>query len=209
MDTDNQQSFFIPGTAGEIEASVCNLSQDTGRSVIVCHPHPQYGGNMHDGVVSLCCDYFAKAGATVVRFNFRGVGSSTGKHSNGPGECDDLHSVMQWLFANKPQDDICLVGYSFGSWIVSQVLVDQVNKSSVNYAILIAPPLTYMDYPAVEKIAPPVSIILGSDDNFASEQEAIQWVGDATQVQTILGADHFFGGCYDELNACLHEATKL
>ena len=158
---------------------------------------------MHDGIVSLCRDYFAASSATIVRFNFRGVGASTGQHSGGPGECDDLRTVLQWLAANKPKDDICLVGYSFGSWIASQVLAEPINHSRINHGILIAPPLTYMDYPPLENIAPPVSIILGSDDNFSTEQEATAWLGDIAHLQMIAGANHFFSGCYDELSDCL------
>lgn len=202
-DTVTEQSFFIPGGAGEIEASACNLAQTTGQSIIICHPHPQYGGNMYDGVVSLCYKYFAATGVTVTRFNFRGVGASAGQHSGGAGECADLLAVIQWLSTNKPDDRICLVGYSFGSWIVSQVLAEQADDLQVNNVILIAPPLTYMDYPAREKIASPVSIILGSDDNFATEQEAVRWLGETAHVQIITDADHFFTGHYDALNTCL------
>lgn len=113
------ESHFIAGPDGRLEAI---LEEPEGappvRAALVCHPHPLYGGTMHNKVVHRLARGLRRTGAVVLRFNFRGVGQSHGSHAHGEGELDDAHTALDWLRARYPQLPFELGGFSFGSRVV-------------------------------------------------------------------------------------------
>ena len=115
--------MYIAGPSGKIE---CQLDQvadgGNGAVAVLCHPHPLYGGSMHDRVLSTVAYRFIESGIFCLRFNFRGVGSSEGVHDNGEGEKDDLISVIDYVRTEFQPQSIWTVGYSFGSLIVWKTL---------------------------------------------------------------------------------------
>ncbi len=197
--------LMIEGPAGKLEAVITQPQNPCRLNVIICHPHPQYGGTFQDSVVTTCCNAFVSTvHAACLRFNFRGVGQSAGQYSGGKGETEDLLAVMQWLEHHQPQRPLWLVGYSFGSWIVSQALASADLCLPVAQALLIAPPMTVLDYPPKVDIPVPVDIIYGSNDPLV-EAEALQtWLGDTTSLHAITEGDHFFSGSYRALQAQLN-----
>ena len=108
----------ISSPAGELEASYHNPTQAQ-NAALLCHPHPSYGGNMHDGVLAVTAaalESAKPAGSWAhLRFNFRGVGGSSGTFDDGNGEQDDLVTAWEWLRAQNEWQSLTLIGYSFGS----------------------------------------------------------------------------------------------
>ena len=111
------ESIFLEGPAGRLEA--LHESPDEAvrveRAVVICHPHPLHGGNMHNKVVYRLAKGARQARSTVLRFNFRGVGQSSGIHDEGIGEQDDLRAAVDYLAGRYPGLPLVAAGFSFGS----------------------------------------------------------------------------------------------
>src|SRR5215470_9551346 len=113
------QNFFLPGPAGKLEAVLWTPHGDTPprRAALVCHPHPLFGGTLHNKVVYQAAKALDGLGMPVLRFNFRGSGLSEGKHDRGRGELDDVRAALDYLAARFPGTSLLLAGFSFGSWV--------------------------------------------------------------------------------------------
>lgn len=113
------ESRFISGPAGKLEALV--EAPEHGAPVeaaLVCHPHPLFGGTMHNKVVYRLARGLRRSGSVVLRFNFRGVGASEGSHAHGAGEVEDARAALAWLRERYPELPVSLAGFSFGSRVV-------------------------------------------------------------------------------------------
>jgi alpha/beta superfamily hydrolase len=116
------ESHLIAGGAGALEALLEEPEGGAPRTAaLVCHPHPLYGGTMHNKVVYRLARGLRRAGAVVLRFNFRGVGRSAGSHAHGAGEIEDARAALEWLRGRYPGLPFTLAGFSFGSRIVLQL----------------------------------------------------------------------------------------
>ncbi len=172
---------------------------NTGKGVVITHPHPLYGGDMRNMVVETIAQAFQKKGHATLRFNFRGVGRSTGAYDDGGGEQEDVFAAIDFL---KGQEQgmmkIDLAGYSFGTWVIARMI----QKAVVDRVIMVSPPVAMM--PFDEKISIPQLklVVTGSRDEFATpaliESLVQQWQPQAA-VEIIDGADHFFFGYTDRL----------
>ncbi len=112
------ESFFIDGPAGRIEALLEEPGDAPTRQVaLLCHPHPLYGGTMHNKVVHRLSVALRRLGTLVLRFNFRGVGLSAGSFDGGRGELDDARAALNWLAGAYPELPVWLGGFSFGARI--------------------------------------------------------------------------------------------
>ena len=109
----------IPSGGRSLEAAIHD--GDGALAVLVLHPHPQYGGDMDNHVVTAICGAMATRGATTIRFNFRGAGRSQGTYDNGRGEADDARAALKTLREAAPGAKILLAGYSFGAMIAAGV----------------------------------------------------------------------------------------
>src|SRR5207237_3114944 len=109
---------FFEGPAGRIEAILKEPAAPVARAAIVCHPHPLFGGTMHNKVVFRIARAFQDAGFAVLRFNFRGTGRSQGTHDNGRGEQDDLRAAIEFIAQKYPDAEVWLAGFSFGSMVM-------------------------------------------------------------------------------------------
>jgi alpha/beta superfamily hydrolase len=116
------ESHWIDGPAGRLEAILEEPEHaPPARAAIVCHPHPLYGGTMHNKVVHRLARGLRTTGAVVLRFNFRGVGKSQGEHAHGEGELDDARAALAWLRARYPALPFVLAGFSFGARVVCRL----------------------------------------------------------------------------------------
>ena len=116
--TDLTGNTFFEGPAGRIEAILKEPAAPVARAAIVCHPHPLFGGTMHNKVVFRIARAFQDAGFAVLRFNFRGTGRSQGAHDDGRGEQDDLRAAVKFIEEKFPGAELWLAGFSFGSAVM-------------------------------------------------------------------------------------------
>ena len=161
--------------------------------VVICHPHPLYGGDMDNPVVVRVQQVCADLGLATLRFNFRGVGGSSGTHGGGGAEQDDARAALDALSAATGARPLAIAGYSFGAWVAALV---GYHDARVTALALIAPPLAMYDFGGVEGKRVPTLAVAGSADpycpagDFQRFTERFAWVTPAV----IEGADHFFFG---------------
>jgi uncharacterized protein len=169
------------------------LVEDAQGGLVVCHPHPLYGGDMDNPVVVRAVEVGAEVGLATLRFNFRGVGGSTGTHDQGNGERDDVRAALRALTSHLTVGrPFGLAGYSFGAWMAAQVAPG----SGLAGLCLIAPPLAMADFGSFDGGAMDVLLVAGTQDpycplpNLAALADRLP----SAQTVTLEGADHFFFG---------------
>ncbi len=198
----------IPGNAGHIEGMLTRAAHGTRRAAVLCHPHPQFGGSMHDGVLDTVEATFLAAGVDCVRFNFRGVGSSEGRFDGGKGETDDAMAVLGWARDNVPDSgELWLAGYSFGAhvaWRAGQATDD------LDRIVLVAPPFGRMEFTGA---APniPIHVVGGDNDDFIDWAVLDAWAAGQARglkVTRLPGVDHFFRTGTSALATALQEAAR-
>jgi uncharacterized protein len=200
----NSSVQMISSPTGRLEALIDD-AVDAERVIVLCHPHPQYGGSMHDGVLDTIAGVARRHGFATIRFNFRGVGESSGTYANGVGEVDDLLAVVGWARAlgEKP---LWIGGYSFGSNIAWRALD---RCGDVEGVVLVAPPVARMDFSARPSRVAKLTILAGDRDDFVDEGDLDRWARAAApgaRVVTIPNADHFFSGGYAALAKAIDSA---
>jgi alpha/beta superfamily hydrolase len=160
---------------------------------VVCHPHPLYGGDMHNPVVVRAAEVAQGMGLATLRFNFRGVGGSSGVHGEGKSEQDDVLAALEVLAGRLPaSSQVGLAGYSFGSWVSARVVAAGRDLPAL---ALIAPPLGLYDLDFLEVVPVHTLLVVGNRDPFCPV-EAIERVGKRLRrpVEIVDGAQHFFLG---------------
>lgn len=167
--------------------------------VVVCHPHPLYGGDMWSSVVMVICQALAGASIVGFRFNFRGVGQSQGSFCDGIGEREDVTAALKMLSLSGRVDPgrIGLAGYSFGAVVAAAVAFEE---QRVRALALVSPPLSVPGWEQLVSYARPKLVLSGSEDNFVST-DWLQRLSLMGQGEVVLGADHFWGGYEDSLAA--------
>ena len=187
-------AFSTGGLA--IEGLLQKNSDD--RGVVITHPHPQYGGNMHNNVVMAILQSYQQMGYTTLRFNFRGVGGSQGGYSDGIGEREDVKGAIEYL-AGLGVNRIDLAGYSFGAWVNSHL---DCAGSGISAMVMVSPPVAFIGFDSVGAIDCLKLIVTGSRDDIAPagmiRQTYPEWNA-AARFEIIDGADHFYGGYEDRL----------
>ncbi len=195
------ESTSIPVNHGSLDAMFESSNND--KAVIITHPHPQYGGDMYNSVVHWLANVFGKKGYSTLRFNFRGVGESTGQYNNGIGEQDDLKAAIDYL-AEKKYTSIALAGYSFGTWIMHNLVIRDKLKNDLFY---ISPPVDFIEFRKEIKLPNLRSVIVGDRDDFASiknlEDYVDNWKSDI-KINVISGADHFYTGYLEKIESALN-----
>jgi alpha/beta superfamily hydrolase len=167
---------------------------DGALSAVVMHPHPQYGGDMDNHVVLTLCDALRRAGASSLRFNFRGTGRSEGEHDGGRGETDDAKAALAFMRERLPDVPMVLAGYSFGAAVATAAVATAAvaaRATSVDLAalILVSPPLGMVPLPAIPSTLNTL-IVTGSRDTIAPAEPMRALASDCIQVAVVEGADH-------------------
>lgn len=166
---------------------------------VVCHPHPLYGGEMHNNVVSALIDAFQKAGIATLRFNFRGVGNSSGTHGQGEAELEDVKAAVTYLLSRQQVQTVVVAGYSFGSMVGLQA---GAADARVHKLIGVAFPLGLRDPSFLLSVTKPKLLISGDRDNYSPIPDLQKLLGqlpDPKNLVIVKGADHFFWGQEGEI----------
>jgi hypothetical protein len=192
----------LVGPCGRLEALYQAGAGVPDHGVVLVHPHPLYGGDMHNNVVICLQQTFSNRGWSTLRFNFRGVGASDGRHGAGTGEIEDLRAAVEYL-ATAGCQKIHWAGYSFGAWIVLKAAADHpVAPASL---VLISPPVNLLDFGGLSLPSVPALITVGERDDFCAQEalggwiEAIRTSSEDLEVVRIPGCDHFYWGCESTL----------
>ena len=184
---------LISGRAGAIEVASYLRGETTLRAVgVVAHPHPLFGGTMDNKVVTSLARAFADAGAATWRFNFRGAGKTEGAHDAGPGETDDMLTVIHHARALNPGLPLWLAGFSFGG-AVTLAVAEQAGASEM---ILVAPAIQRLaawQSASTGGVPESTLVIHGENDNTVPLSDSLDWARARNiPVAVVPGADHFF-----------------
>jgi alpha/beta superfamily hydrolase len=162
--------------------------------VVICHPHPLYGGEMHNNVVTALAHGFQNAGYATLRFNFRGVGGSGGLHDEGNGEQDDVKGAVSYLLSRVSVPTVVVAGYSFGSFVGLRAGTDD---ARVHTLIGVALPIARRDASFLEGVTKPKLLISGDRDDISPTAQLsglFAKLPEPKQLVIVRGADHFFAG---------------
>lgn len=169
-----REEFLLRGPAGALEciADVPEDREEVPATIIVCHPHPQHGGTMHNKVLTIIERSMRELGLRTVLFNFRGVGESEGSFDDGYGETDDLFSVIEWIRRARPDDDLWLGGFSFGAYIALRAA----QNVQLGQLISVAPPVDKYGFAELEHPGCPWLVVQGDEDDVVSFDAVQLWV---------------------------------
>ena len=178
---------------------------NNGKGVAITHPHPLYGGEMHNPVVETTTRAYQKIGYATLRFNFRGVGNSRGNYDDGKGEQQDVRAALSYI-SDMGFKKIDLAGYSFGAWVNAHT-----GPGAAGYErmVMVSPPVAFMDFSKVSALPRLALVVAGSRDDIGPPDIIRQSLPDwnpTARFEIIPGADHFYSGALDALEAVLAKA---
>jgi alpha/beta superfamily hydrolase len=206
MKTGLSEKVTIP--SGPLNLEGVLVPGESPKAVVISHPHPLYGGNMHNVVVGLLAQTFKELGWTTLRFNFRGVGRSQGDFDQGQGDKDDVSAAVAYL-KELNKGPVVLAGYSFGAWVNARAALD---LPEVAGSILVSPPQAMMDFSFLKDDSKTRLVIAGERDDYGPVEEIMEIVekmNPSPPVKIIPGADHFFSGSTGELAKALESAMRI
>ncbi len=153
------QHITIPGPIGPLEAMLDIVPHAT-HATVICHPHPLYGGTMHNKVVTMLAKVSAELGHTHLRFNYRGVGASAGEYGNIEGEVEDALAAIDWLAQHHPYQKLWLFGFSFGTYIAARASLVRPCEQLLS----IAPAVQHTHFDTLPTVHCPWTIVQGEKD---------------------------------------------
>jgi hypothetical protein len=194
----------IPGPAGPLEAAIDSSGAEPAAVAVICHPHPQQQGTMHNKVVTTLARAFVRLGAVAVRFNFRGVGASGGSYASGLGERDDVLAVVAWSRARWPGRRLYLGGFSFGAAVAIAVAA----RVAPDGLVTVAPPIDRLP-PDLVPPACPWLLVHGSADDVVPAGPVLAWcaaLATPPRIELLDGGGHFFHGRLASIAAAVDDA---
>lgn len=202
-------NLFIPAAVGKLEAILKEPAAAPRGVALVCHPHPQGGGTMHNKVVFRAAAGLADAGLVTLRFNFRGVGASDGAH-DGELEREDVRDCLDYLSAHYPDQSITLAGFSFGSRIGCEVAMT--DERVVRLISIGTPVDKYRDFDFLEALRKPILFVHGDRDEFGALENVrklVEKVAENTDAELVHfeNCGHFFDDHLSELRAAIKNWT--
>jgi alpha/beta superfamily hydrolase len=196
------QSIDIPAPHGRLEGllRLPDAVAEPPRMVgLVCHPHPQHGGTMHTKVVFRVAQALVDSGFPTLRFNFRGVGRSTGIYDEGRGEREDVRAALDEVARRYPGVPVCLAGFSFGSWVGLPVGCED---ERVQQLVGVGVPFRLLSIESLEHCGKPKLVVQGQYDEYGPLGSVRPWferLSPPKQLVVVPGADHFFTHQQNEL----------
>jgi len=205
------ESHFIAGPAGRLEALLEEPEEgEPAEACLVCHPHPLFGGTMHNKVVYRIARGLRKTGSVVLRFNFRGVNLSEGVHDTGHGEMDDARAALAFLRERYPDLPYAMAGFSFGSRIIMKVGC-QLEEPKPARLIAVGFPtvrgkLDYLKTCVLKKF-----FVHSTIDEFGPKPElerVFETCAEPKRLTFIEAGDHFFAGALDQFENTIAELPR-
>jgi alpha/beta superfamily hydrolase len=201
----DSRNFFLEGPAGRLEAILWTPSarQRVSLAAVVCHPHPLFGGTMHNKVVYQAAKSLDALGIPVLRFNFRGAGLSAGKHDRGVGEQADVRAALDFPARQYPGVPLLLAGFSFGASVGLRVGCE---SARVSHLIGLGIPVNSSDFSFLRQCKKPKLFVHGSADQYGAIKKVKSLVASLpgeNHLVVVEGAEHFFAGKLDQLHAAI------
>lgn len=197
---------LITGPSGILDAV---LELDPGATpplvALVCHPHPVFGGTMHNKVVFHAAKAAIQLGLPALRFNFRGVGMSEGEFADGVGEQNDARAALEYLRTRFPNTPVCLMGFSFGAWVGMAV---GALDPRVIALVGIGLPTALLDFAFLREIRKPKLIVQGTQDIYGPRdqvEDLFKTLQKPKQICWVDGAGHFLTGRLDKLQSLIRD----
>lgn len=203
------RSLFLDGPAGRLEALLNQGGENPGYAALVSHPHPLYGGTLHNKVVFHTMKALNSFGFPVLRFNFRGTGLSEGEHANGIHEVEDVRTALDWL-DKEFHRPLIFAGFSFGAAVGLQAACpDDRVKALIGLGVPVVPAdERAYDMSFLQSCAKPKLFVSGARDQFGPQrklEQLIEGVPEPKKLVMIEGADHFFSGRLRELREAIEQ----
>jgi alpha/beta superfamily hydrolase len=205
------RSFFLSGPAGRLEALLNTGAEDATHAALVCHPHPSYGGTMHNKVVFHAMKALNQFGFPVLRFNFRGTGLSDGEHDLGRGEVEDVRTALEWLYGEFRLPMI-FAGFSFGAAVGLKAASSDPRAAAL---ISLGTPLQAEDreygYGFLQGCTKPKLFVSGGRDQFgprASLEQLVAKLPPPKRLVFVDDADHFFDGHLPQMRNAVEEWVR-
>ncbi|MFZ1140722.1 MAG: alpha/beta fold hydrolase [Candidatus Sulfotelmatobacter sp.] len=211
------RSLFLEGPAGRLEALLNAGAANATHAAVVCHPHPLFGGTLHNKVVFHTMKALNSLGFPVLRFNFRGTGLSQGEHDQGIGEVEDVRAALHWLDAEYHLP-LVFAGFSFGAAVGMRAACPDARVRAVIAAGTPVVPVAaeseaprVYTYDFLQDCAKPKLFISGARDEFGPRAKLEALVGSVPEPKKLVfieGADHFFEGRLRELREAIEAWMK-
>ena len=204
------EAHTLEGPAGRLQALLEEPGdQEPREAALVCHPHPRYGGTMHNKVVHRLARGLRRTGAAVLRFNFRGVHRSEGVYDHGNGELDDARAALEWLRARYPGLPYSLAGFSFGSRIILRLGCP---LRDVGRLIAVGLPASYHNSLPPPQCPVPRIFIQSTQDEFGPRPEMEALFASLPEPKRLIWVEaknHFFGDALGEFEAVVYGLGSL
>jgi alpha/beta superfamily hydrolase len=211
------RSLFLDGPAGRLEALLNAGAENATHAAVVCHPHPLFGGTLHNKVVFHTMKALHSFGFPVLRFNFRGAGLSHGEHDQGIGEVGDVRTALDWL-AREFRLPLIFAGFSFGAAVGLRASYDDERvRALIGVGAPVAPVAADSEEPRVytfdflRECTKPKLFVSGARDQFgprAKLEAMVNSLPEPKKLVVIEGADHFFEGRLRELRETIEAWVK-
>lgn len=196
------ESLFLAGPVGRLEALLEEPEQEAPvEAALVCHPHPQFGGTMHNKVVYRIARGLRRAACVVLRFNYRGVNLSEGEYADEIGETEDARAALGELRGRYPELPVMAAGFSFGSRVVLRLAAQE---AAIQRVIAAGFPTRVAERGFVGEVRAPKYFVQSTDDQYgprADFEPFYESVPEPKQLDWVDAADHFFAGGLDEFEA--------
>ena len=202
------ESLLLQGPAGKLEALLEEPDEQPTSAALVCHPHPQHGGTLHNKVVYRAARALRRTGSVVLRFNYRGVNLSEGVYDHGFGETDDARTALDELRQRYPGLPLIAAGFSFGSRIALRLGTDE---AGITRVLAIGFPAHYPNHEYVAAVQVPKFFIHSTHDDLCSVTEVAEFVARLPEPKEFIlveAADHFFRNNLDGLEAAIEEIQR-
>jgi len=206
------RSLFLDGPAGRLEALLNAGTPNATHAGVVCHPHPLFGGTLHNKVAFHTMKALNSFGFPVLRFNFRGTGLSQGEHDQGNGEVDDVRAALDWLHAEYHLP-LVFAGFSFGAAVgLRAACADPRVRAVIGVGTPVGPVVAESEVPRtytfdfLQECTKPKLFVSGARDQFGPRTKLQALVGSVPEPKKLVwieGADHFFEGRLRELREAI------
>lgn len=203
------ERLFLSAPQGRLEALLEEPEHGSAvEAAVVCHPHPQHGGTMHNKVVYRMARGIRRSGAVALRFNYRGVNLSEGEYGEGTGETEDARAAVYELRRRYPDLPLLMAGFSFGSRVVLRLAS---NEMGIRRVIAVGFPVRTLEREFVYDVRAPKYFVQSTRDEFSPRnefEEFFESLPNPKQLDWVEAGDHFFAGSLDEFEAVIERIAQ-